>query len=1010
MSFPFGNFKTPEKKKKGRYSGANRDFKAEMEFDEGDPDSYKVNFREKIWKNEKHIERYKECWDEVICPKFKEATKSKKGEPEKSLEDLNVWIVGQSHMDIAWLWRIYQIVNKAKITLAKAAFHSLNLEEFYFVFSQPFMLECVRKIYPKLFEKIKKSIKEGKFELQGGMWVECDGKTPSGESFCRQRLYGQKYYQDHFGKTAEIEWLPDSFGYNNNIPQIAAKSGAKYFFTQKIVGNYFVGKAGFPFSHFKWRSPNGSELICHSTNRQYRPLTRWGKYSNTRRILKEGEHLECNYSTRLNEIEEKMGEIWTEVLLAIGVGDGGHGPRSEEIYRANYYVEQGYLDGWTSILDYYEKYKEIEDRLPVWDGAELYYNLHRGTLTTQGLMKRMNRHFEWKINQIQSILSLAQFQGIINIDEEMSGKIEKIWKDTLLLQFHDILPGSSSPEVYDDCYDIWEENTRVLCELHRILMNALHNLNSLDIGERNIRAKEEKEGKEERGKKERRQVIANLKLVNGTDFTGRANIRVPVGEDVLTTVRRENRNNLKILGEGGEEYNFTILEPLGFSEKMIRQNNRLEFCPNLNAWDIHNFKIITLKHRKKTSKIENNKLGEKIYEPLNEEAWCITTKHSEIWISKKTGMILQYRDLILDRKILQENTNELKFFQDWSMVEPAWNIGAGYKQMPFGEDEVKILSVQLKEINPIKYTFERTIQLIDSETNVIQKIHIYKELAGIYFELIIDWKATETILKNYLDFATSNKFAIAEGPYTTEIYTADPGERLKLDRQRWESACHTWIAMQDKEEEYGVVLINDSKYGFDVNKSCIGLTIVRGPKYPEPAGNTYITKEREGRKEEEIPTHADQEEHYINYACIPYEGSWHKGKFPKRAHLFNTGVISECDSNPERKFFDKKWKKCELSSKSGGENLEIAGYKYVEAEPGNENTLIMRLTETGRKETVGVLDIPQELGVKDLGLVNILEENFDNSPILDIKREDRTIIQAIIRFYPHEIHTLKLSK
>ncbi len=212
MSFPFGVFKDPAKPAKGRYSGADRDPVAEMTYDEGDGDApYKKHA--KTLDDPVAVDKFDHCWNDRIT--------KHKAMYEK--DGIRLWAIAQSHIDIAWLWRLYQSVNKAKITQGKAAYHVLAHPEFKFTFSQPVMLEWLEQVYPETFEKIKKAVATGRFDLQGGDYVESDAKMPSGESFCRQRLLGQRYYIEKFGKAAEVGWLPDSFGYSNNIPQFLVK-------------------------------------------------------------------------------------------------------------------------------------------------------------------------------------------------------------------------------------------------------------------------------------------------------------------------------------------------------------------------------------------------------------------------------------------------------------------------------------------------------------------------------------------------------------------------------------------------------------------------------------------------------------------------------------------------------------------------------------------------------------------------------------------------------------------
>ncbi|MHA1700153.1 MAG: hypothetical protein ACTSWN_15025, partial [Promethearchaeota archaeon] len=325
MSFPFGGFKT-KKSRKGRYSGAFRDFVAEANFKEDDPDA-PYESRLSMFDDPVNHEKWDACWTDRISI----------NEDRYKHLNLKIYAIAQSHIDLAWLWRLYQTVNKSRITHGKAAFHVLAIPEFKFTFSQPVMLEWLSRAHPDGFESIRQAVKTGRFDFQGGDYVESDAKMPSGESFCRQRLYGQLYYKKEFGVIAEVGWLPDSFGYNNNIPQFLQKSGCKYFYTQKISGNWVPHE--FPFAHFRWRSPCGDEVVVYSNNFQFRPLTRWHIFGHCRRILKPNTKLVCDYSHPDPKSATELGEQWPVIGIMFGAGDGGHGPTCEEVHRMRYFIK-----------------------------------------------------------------------------------------------------------------------------------------------------------------------------------------------------------------------------------------------------------------------------------------------------------------------------------------------------------------------------------------------------------------------------------------------------------------------------------------------------------------------------------------------------------------------------------------------------------------------------------------------------------------------------------------------
>jgi alpha-mannosidase len=969
----FGGFKTPEKQRIGKYSGATRDFLAEMAYDEGDRDDYQANFKNKVWLEKQEQEKYKQFYKQFLFTDFKNPE-----EAAKELASINILITSQSHMDIAWLWRMYQIVNKAKITLGKAVYHAKMLPYFHFIISQPIMIEWFQQTYPTFFEEFKNGVATNKIECQGGMYVEPDGKIPNGESFCRQRLYGQRYYQEQFGKLAEIEWLTDSFGYNNNIPQIIKKSGSNYFYSIKLSGNHLVGSADWPFNHFKWRSPDGSEVICYSGNLSYGGLGRWNRFKDARKLLKEGAMPECNYFTSQEEIDAKKGEIWSEVFITMGEGDGGHGPQSQEIYQAQYFVETGNAKSWISAIDYFHKYDAIEKRLPIWDGAELYYNLHQGTLTTHCLVKRMNRFFEWNLVGLESLFALAAFKFQFDLITEFHETFHQLWKDTLLLQFHDILPGSSCVEVYDDVYDIWMENIEKFHNLEQKIINLL----SEPSPENKILGE-----------------FLNFTYYNASDFSGKAPISFELPPEF-----KNKKGSLVIELSDGTSLPAQIYENNGMQEPLLHKKDMLVFITEIFAWSSLCGKI-TLQSEPIKSEIEIKQ---------SENTLSVKTQHSTIRFDINNGKILDYEEE--GRQIMKGN--DFCMFDDWSQTEPAWNIGMGYKNLPRDPEDYEFKSLEILENGPVFCLLKREIILKQSEDYIeehndwensylVQYICIYSELPGIYFDLRINWHHTETFLKQYFHFNTNTPRVIAEAPYSTEIYQADPTKRSKLDRRRFEVASHCWTIFPSDDNSWGVAYINDGKYGLDIENSTLGISIIRGPEYPDPRPETYAQIERQNRDPKTIPTHIDQGESIINYAIIPFNGAWGTSHIPKYSHFFN--------QRPKVQYGYQKEFNCGISLSAV--NLELAMIKLPEDQLiGMGKELIFRIVETGRLSLNGKIQFDPSLRVKKIELVDILERNKDvdrgsfvEIP-MEIEKADKIIISCTLHWNPHEIHTFRISK
>ena len=344
--------------------------------------------------------------------------------------------VGHAHLDLAWLWPIRESYRKAKRTFANAIYLLENYPDFRFVVPQPQQLEWVKEQDPQLYKKLKKYIAEGRIEIVGGGWVENDTNVPCGESLARQELYGQKYWQEEFGSYVRLRWLPDTFGYSACIPQLLKLSGQDYFMTIKIS---WSNRTLFPYNTFRWAGIDGSQVTVHMP-----PEGNYNSVAGPKALLTAKKGL------RKTDPQDKL-------MLVYGVGDGGGGPSETTVERnirtANVpylpKVKFGTAHGYFDDLD--------PETLPLYQG-EMYLEKHRGTYTSQSNNKNSNREFEEKMLSLEMLLASRGEQG----DKP---QLDKLWKEALLYQFHDILPGSSIARVYEETDVAYSKLMKALEEL-----------------------------------------------------------------------------------------------------------------------------------------------------------------------------------------------------------------------------------------------------------------------------------------------------------------------------------------------------------------------------------------------------------------------------------------------------------------------------------------------------------------------------------------------------------------
>lgn len=375
-------------------------------------------------------------------------------------EDVIASCIGHTHIDVAWLWTVAQTREKVARSFSTVLKYMEEYPEYKFMSSQPALYQFLKERYPETYEKIKERVKEGRWEPEGGMWVEADCNLTSGESLVRQFLYGKKFLKDEFGIDSRILWLPDVFGYSGALPQIMKKSGIKYFMTTKLAWNQ-INKV--PYDTMMWRGIDGSEIFTHL-------ITTLGVGQS-----------EADFFTTYNGMlhpDAILGgwhryqnkDINNDILIAFGYGDGGGGP-TREMLETSKRMEKG-IRGIPKVRQEFagNYFEELEERvegnksLPVWEG-ELYFEYHRGTYTSMGRNKRSNR----KCEQLLMDAELLEVLTGTSEKEEM----DKIWRTVLLNQFHDILPGSSIAEVYEVTKKEYAEIESRLAEMIAEKLNLL---------------------------------------------------------------------------------------------------------------------------------------------------------------------------------------------------------------------------------------------------------------------------------------------------------------------------------------------------------------------------------------------------------------------------------------------------------------------------------------------------------------------------------------------------------
>lgn len=349
--------------------------------------------------------------------------------------------IGHTHIDVAWLWTVDQVRQKSCRSFATVLKLMEEFPEYHFMSSQPQLYKFVKERHPEEYERMKQRVAEGRWEPEGGMWVEADCNLTSGESLVRQFLVGKRFFKEEFGKDNRILWLPDVFGYSGALPQIMKKSGIDYFMTTKLAWNQFNK---IPMDTFMWEGIDGTKVLTHLIT------TVWPGQDASKDFF-------TTYNGNLHP-DAIMGgweryqnkDINNDILVSYGFGDGGGGP-TRQMLETSTRMQKG-IKGIPKVRQvgpraYFEELEErVKDskRLPSWVG-EFYFEYHRGTYTSMGRNKRSNRKIEYAMMELELLSVLAEKLGVVYPAKEM----DDMWELILRNQFHDILPGSSIKEVYD---------------------------------------------------------------------------------------------------------------------------------------------------------------------------------------------------------------------------------------------------------------------------------------------------------------------------------------------------------------------------------------------------------------------------------------------------------------------------------------------------------------------------------------------------------------------------------
>lgn len=341
-----------------------------------------------------------------------------------------VFAVGHCHIDMAWLWPFFETRRKGGRSWSSQTELFKNYDKFNFCASSASLYEWVLQDYPLLFAEIKDYVKAGRFLPVGGAWLEFDGYVPSGESMARQLLYGQRFFKKHFGSYCDVFFLPDTFGYSAQLPQLIKLGGMRYFLTQKLSWNRYNK---FPHSSFNWKGIDGTSVLTH-----FPPADTYCGSGDVDEVLKSQTNFKDKGRSNCS-------------LYLFGIGDGGGGPLPhmiDKLHAMENVAGIPRVECGSTVSKFFKEMEHSSHNLMTWDG-ELYLELHNGTYTTMANNKKCNRMCELMMRDAELFATLRAILIDKNSQHYDKKMYDEVWKNMMLFQFHDVLPGSCIRMVYD---------------------------------------------------------------------------------------------------------------------------------------------------------------------------------------------------------------------------------------------------------------------------------------------------------------------------------------------------------------------------------------------------------------------------------------------------------------------------------------------------------------------------------------------------------------------------------
>jgi alpha-mannosidase len=757
---------------------------------------------------------------------------------EPALATAKVDMTGNSHIDAAWLWPRSETIDVVRRTFTTALQLMNEYPDYTFTQSAAQYTEWMAEKYPELNDQIRQRVKEGRWEIVGGMWVEPDLNMPDGESLVRQLLVGQRYFKQQYGVQARIGWNPDSFGYNWQLPQIYKRSGMDYFVTQKMHWN---DTNQLPFRLFWWESPDGSKVLTYfPTDYVHTNL------SPTRISADYAESVQRNPGT-------------TEMMDLYGIGDHGGGPTRSMLDQGDHWIAVGPTGSKQDAVPTMRfrtaqsYFSDVETKLnpnsPTWnyesiakgytapaagaDGTmglptwkdELYFEYHRGVFTSQAKHKASMRLVEVKTLDAEKLASLAWLSGQAYPADELTEN----WKKITFNQFHDLAAGSGIAVIYKDAQRDYAEVFHV----------------DKEIADESL-----------------------VRLASHVDTSNQAGTPILVTNtmawprsEVLEVTAQSTRpaDDVYVMGPTGP-----LPTQVVSRDAATNTFDLLVHADAVPALGYTTLALVNAKEKPRPARTGPDDSGARAGETA--DSFELSNGILDVQISKKDGCITSLR--MRDASYLAPGAcgNQLQTFKDTPKQYDAWNIDPGTLDGTMTPIE-EVDSIAIVDHGPVRVSVRITRHWGSSKFT--QEISLDEGADEVSVGNNVDWHETHVLLKAAFPLKASSPMATYEIPYGSI-------ERPTTRSNSWEKAkfevpAMRWADLGDATQ--GVSISNDSKYGYDAAGNVLRLTLLRSPTWPD--------------------ANADRGEQHFVYAIYPHAGGWKQAQTVRRGYELNDPLMAE---------------------------------------------------------------------------------------------------------------------